>query len=374
MSKRYLGGYVRPGYSPLRVPNAPTIGTATGGDTQASVAFTAPSCVGGGPITSYMAVSNPGCVTASASSSPVSVTGLTNGTSYTFRVYANNRFGPSTPSSASNSVTPVLPTGQQAYTSAGTYSFVVPSGVTSVSVVTVGAGASGQQGSWGNGGGAGNLRYVNNIAVTPGETLAVQVGAGGVSSSGANYFWQARGQSSYLQRSSTLLVSAAGGGPGSGCSGTSVGTGGNGGFTGQAGAGAGGYAGDGGSLTGGAGGNGGNRSETCDGSYYTLYPGGSGGGVGILGQGTSGANGPYQTAAGGGGSGGSFGANGYLSGGPGPAGGAYGGGAGSGSVLYNRSTGVYEINSAGGTGGVGAVRIIWPGTTRSFPSTNTGNL
>jgi hypothetical protein len=27
-----------------------------------------------------------------------------------------------------------------------------------------------------------------------------------------------------------------------------------------------------------------------------------------------------------------------------------------------------------GTGGVGAVRIIWPGTSRSFPSTNTGNL
>jgi hypothetical protein len=27
-----------------------------------------------------------------------------------------------------------------------------------------------------------------------------------------------------------------------------------------------------------------------------------------------------------------------------------------------------------GTGGVGAVRIIWPGTTRSFPSTNTGDL
>jgi hypothetical protein len=25
-------------------------------------------------------------------------------------------------------------------------------------------------------------------------------------------------------------------------------------------------------------------------------------------------------------------------------------------------------------GGAGAVRIIWPGTTRSFPSTCTGNL
>jgi hypothetical protein len=30
--------------------------------------------------------------------------------------------------------------------------------------------------------------------------------------------------------------------------------------------------------------------------------------------------------------------------------------------------------STGGSGGIGAVRVIWPGTTRSFPSTNTGNL
>jgi hypothetical protein len=27
-----------------------------------------------------------------------------------------------------------------------------------------------------------------------------------------------------------------------------------------------------------------------------------------------------------------------------------------------------------GGGGNGAVRIIWPGNTRQFPSTNTGNL
>jgi hypothetical protein len=31
-------------------------------------------------------------------------------------------------------------------------------------------------------------------------------------------------------------------------------------------------------------------------------------------------------------------------------------------------------SSVGGNGGGGAVRIIYPGTTRSFPSTNTGNL
>ena len=31
-------------------------------------------------------------------------------------------------------------------------------------------------------------------------------------------------------------------------------------------------------------------------------------------------------------------------------------------------------NGGAGGGASGAVRIIWPGTTRSFPSTNTGNL
>jgi hypothetical protein len=35
----------------------------------------------------------------------------------------------------------------------------------------------------------------------------------------------------------------------------------------------------------------------------------------------------------------------------------------------------YGGGSAGqGKGAVGAVRIIWPGNTRSFPSTCTGNL
>jgi hypothetical protein len=44
-------------------------------------------------------------------------------------------------------------------------------------------------------------------------------------------------------------------------------------------------------------------------------------------------------------------------------GGAYGGGAASG-----------RNNLAGGNGGGGAVRVLYPGTTRSYPSTNTGNL
>ena len=46
--------------------------------------------------------------------SPVNVTGLTNGTSYTFNVWAINPFGWSSPSDASAGVTPAVPTGTRA--------------------------------------------------------------------------------------------------------------------------------------------------------------------------------------------------------------------------------------------------------------------
>lgn len=111
MPLRPPAGFIRPGYDPLKVPNAPTIGTATGGDAQASVAFTAPSNVGGSAISAYYAVSNPGQITSSGASSPVTVTGLTNGTSYTFTVWALNTYGPSPYSAASGSVTPTAPRG-----------------------------------------------------------------------------------------------------------------------------------------------------------------------------------------------------------------------------------------------------------------------
>jgi hypothetical protein len=73
------------------------------------VTFTAPSNVGGSAITNYYAVSNPGQITASSVTSPVTVTGLTNGTNYTFTVWALNSFGPSAYSAASGSVTPSPP-------------------------------------------------------------------------------------------------------------------------------------------------------------------------------------------------------------------------------------------------------------------------
>ena len=56
MSRRYQAGFIFPGYDPLEVPDAPTIGTATGGDEELSVTFTAPADTGGGAITAYNAV------------------------------------------------------------------------------------------------------------------------------------------------------------------------------------------------------------------------------------------------------------------------------------------------------------------------------
>lgn len=88
------------------VPDAPTIGTATAGNGQCSVAFTPPGDDGGSTITGYTATSTPGSFTGTAASSPITVTGLSNGTGYTFTVYATNAEGNSTASSASNTCTP----------------------------------------------------------------------------------------------------------------------------------------------------------------------------------------------------------------------------------------------------------------------------
>ncbi|MBZ0092148.1 MAG: DUF1566 domain-containing protein [Sulfuricellaceae bacterium] len=89
------------------VPGAPTIGSATAGDARATVTFTAPTTNNGNSaITGYTVTSTPGNITAMGSSSPITVTRLTNGTSYTFTVTATNAVGTSSPSAASNAVTP----------------------------------------------------------------------------------------------------------------------------------------------------------------------------------------------------------------------------------------------------------------------------
>jgi large repetitive protein len=87
--------------------NAPTAVSATGGNQSATVSWTAPTDTSGWPITAYTVTSAPGgltCTTTGATS--CAVTGLTNGTAYTFTVTATNAMGTSAPSVASAAVTP----------------------------------------------------------------------------------------------------------------------------------------------------------------------------------------------------------------------------------------------------------------------------
>ena len=91
-------------------PDAPTItGVTSSISQQVTVSFTAPSNNGGSAITSYTATSNPGGFTGTVSqagSGSITVTGLTNGTAYTFTVTATNSIGTSLPSATSNAVAP----------------------------------------------------------------------------------------------------------------------------------------------------------------------------------------------------------------------------------------------------------------------------
>ena len=90
-------------------PGTPTIGSASAGNASASVSFTAPNYLGKPIATTYSATSTPGSITGTGSSSPITVSGLSNGTSYTFKVKLGNSIVDSLESAASNSVIPSAP-------------------------------------------------------------------------------------------------------------------------------------------------------------------------------------------------------------------------------------------------------------------------
>jgi hypothetical protein len=168
-------------------PNAPTIGTATAGNGSATVAYTAPTWTGkGSGSVTYTATSSPGGFTGTGSS-PITVSGLTNGTAYTFTVKATTSYGVTGLSSAaSNSITPAA--SGNFYSSA---SYTVPSDTGSVVsfnsidqsykdlVVIIRAGAT----YGGSGGGSGGKLYLNNDN-TANYTYSVLSGNGNGSSSG----------------------------------------------------------------------------------------------------------------------------------------------------------------------------------------------
>lgn len=285
--------------------------------------------------------------------------------------------------------------GEQSFTSAGTYSFVVPVGVTSLSMVAIGGGGAGcwavrytdqsnpasfigpvASGTTVYGGGGGALAYSNSIAVTPGEVLTVIVGVGGsatfpIVSNPQQGFGTAGGFSS-VQRGAVYLVQAGGGANGQTGTGGSVivGTGFAGGTGGQTawdnnygkfaagggGGGAGGYT--------AIGGIGGNAAQTGGTGGNSSGGGGGGGGAGGLAQYTSGSNpifyAVYQGGAGGGGTGlNGLGANGTGGAGMIPNGtfnytNAYGGtGGSSGDTGENSGAGSVPSSGRGGLYGGG---------------------
>jgi acylphosphatase len=91
------------------IPAQPTSVSAEAGNEQATVSFTAPVNDGGAPVISYTVTSSPGNITNTGTESPITVTGLVNGVTYTFTVTATNAIGTSLASSASNSIMPEAP-------------------------------------------------------------------------------------------------------------------------------------------------------------------------------------------------------------------------------------------------------------------------
>jgi hypothetical protein len=93
--------------APLSPPGAPGTPTATAGNGSATVEWPAPT-TGGDPAT-YTVTASPGGQTCTATAPAVTceVTGLNNGTGYTFSVTANNSGGTSSASPSSNSVSPL---------------------------------------------------------------------------------------------------------------------------------------------------------------------------------------------------------------------------------------------------------------------------
>jgi len=279
--------------------------------------------------------------------------------------------------------------GEEVYTTAGTYQWTAPEGVTSVSVVAIGGGASGGvsimsgSGSTSPNGGGGALAWKNNISVVPGQTYTVVVGAGGesvtrTSFSGSNS--GNNGQDSYFISTSTVR---AGGGL---LSDTEQST----------------FLGDGGGL-GGLGSRSRNSLET-----HSVRIAGGGGAGGYTGSGGRAGGGFLQVSPvenititptngdGGGGAGGNFLTDSFGTGGQGGGTGIYGAGisglttsldgqSGSGGDTTNpQSNPVTKLYGAGGAsrsltsgpvtsspGQGGAVRIVW-GENRAFPSTDVG--
>jgi hypothetical protein len=211
-------------FTEATVPLAPTITSISAGNGQLSVNFTAGGN-GGSAITNYQFSTNNGSTwttrSPAATTSPILITGLSNGVTYTVRIRAVNAVGAGAQSNAVNG-TPVAPppppppppvynnatggttqsvsnyngTGQtwrtHTFTANGTFS--VSTSVAPFSAVVVAAGGGGGNNYHGNawtgaGGGAGGVLSSTSLSVPTGNhTITVGAGAGAFASGGNSAF------------------------------------------------------------------------------------------------------------------------------------------------------------------------------------------
>ncbi len=91
------------------VPGAPTGLTAHAGNGAVTVSWAAPASNGGSPITGYTVAASSGGKTCTTAALSCTVTGLVNGTSYTFKVTATNSQGTGPTSTSSTARIPTAP-------------------------------------------------------------------------------------------------------------------------------------------------------------------------------------------------------------------------------------------------------------------------
>ncbi len=154
--------------TPATLPGRPTAASAIAGNAQATVSFTPPASDGGSAITAYTVTSSPGGFIGTGAASPILVTGLANGTAYTFTVTANNSVGtglptlvPSSPVTPTSATVPGAPTGASATAgnAQATVSFTAgPTGGSAITGFTVTSNPGG-----GIDANAGNLTTPRNI-------------------------------------------------------------------------------------------------------------------------------------------------------------------------------------------------------------------
>lgn len=236
------------------------------------------------------------------------------------------------------------------YTVPGSYTWTVPDGVTSIQIVATGGGGGG---SFGYAGGNGGV-VTATIGVTPGDTLSLEVGGGGLYSGTGG----GGGSSNVNAGTSNQIIAGGGGGAGGGAAGDA--TGGNGGGSGT-GSGSNGNAANPSAGSGGSGGSGGAAGigdvAGTAGGNGNGGPGGAGGdcglgGAGGIGTGT-GAGGAGGTECAGGGGGGGYGGGGGAGSGPdGDGGGGGGGSTGPAGAVFSVSSNGGAIETNGGDGSI----------------------